>query len=638
MKTIDFFSKIDLTKYEKMFFSGAKNGNKKTLNVPVAWDIETSTNGKNSWMYGFSVSFDGVAYIGRKWDDFTLFLQKIKSIIKPGNVVSIFVHSLGFEYYFFKRRYPIKNAFFKSSRKPILVELGGEFDGIIFKDSREISGYSLADWAKACGMKVQKGEIDYSVIRTPEDELEPDVIDYMERDVLIIDEGIRNLVKVLPFVKKNIGSIPLTKTQIVKAELMSGCMASYTFKKVCRESENDLQTLEFMHDCFWGGSIGACSPYLIFDNVTRYDIASQYPFELLVRDFPYGKAETIERPTDRDIKCALESEFMFLIDFEAVNIERKPGYPKFLKSEKINRFQMTSVDFRIFHHVYNYKILRVDKITFWYRKGLLFPQIRNFIIRKYKAKTELKNIPGKDFIYQHEKGNLNTVAGLLSQFPIRDDFSMDGDKIKTDPEEALKKYYNGMPRLPYQIGLFMVAYARRSIWNAIRSVGLYRTIYFDTDCLDIVGNADDIIDKLNSERLDGLLNVGYHYDDISPADSKGIRHTIGFFEKKFENCRFCALSPKVYCVEYPDGKLEPVIGGCSLSKKTEYITSVEQFTDPELSIPDGMKSAEYVDEPFEAVEKGVKVGEKSYVTIRNSDFHIKEINLKFALGKVDVEI
>ena len=636
IQPISVFLELDLDPYKNKFFSGAKNENRKTLNVPIAWDIETSTDGSRSWMYAFGFSFDGVAYLGRTWYDFEKVLDKLTTILSEKRVITIFVHNLGFEFFFFKHRLPIVNTFFKSSKKPIIVELGGRFYGIIFKDSMAISGYSLRDWASACSFQIQKGELDYSIERTPETQLTPEEESYIERDVLIVDEGIRKLIPVLPYEKKNVGSIPLTKTQIVKAEMLKGCMASYTFKKICRESEPDLETLQFMKLSFRGGSIGANCPYMIYDDVTRYDISSQYPFELLTRRYPIGKAETVENPSDRDLEAALEFDYLFLIEFQAVNVVRKPGYPKFLQTERANHFWMTSVDFKIFHFIYDYEILRINRITFWRRSDLIFPQIRKFILEKYEKKTQLKGVESQEFIYNHEKSNLNTIAGLLSTYPLRDTFSRFGDRIPLEPEEQLKEYYNGMPRIPYQFGLFMVSWARRSLWNAIRKIGLYRTIYFDTDCIDVVGEADDIIEDLNKERLDALIKIGYTETDISPADQNGEIHTIGFFEKKWTGARFCALAPKCYCVELPDG-LKAVVGGCSIEKKIEHIHSIEQFTSDDLVIPDGLRSSEYIDEPFEFVKNSVKIGEKSYVTIRNNDFEIRKIKSLANFGFLEVE-
>ena len=625
IQPISVFLERDLSEYKKLFRAGAKNEGRKTLDVPVAFDIETSTDGAHSWLYAFGFSFDGKAYLGRTWDDFRKILDKLMEITPERHVVTIFVHNLGYEFFFFKHRFGIKNAFFKSAKKPILVELSDPYDGIVLKDSCQISGYSLREWAEISEMKTKKGDLDYTIIRTPTTILTAAEMSYIERDVLIIDEGIRKLVQVLPYDKKVIGSIPLTKTQLVKTEMLHGCMASYTFKKICRESQFDVETLEFMRRCFRGGSIGATCPCQIMNNMTRYDISSQYPFELLTRKYPFGRYDTVENPTPRDLKNLLEYDHLFIIEFQVFNLKRKPGFPKFLQSERAQHFYMTSIDFRIFKFIYDFEIVRINKITFWWKSDLVFPQIRNFILRKYKTKTKLKGIAGREFEYEHEKSNLNTVAGLVSTFPIRDNFTVTGQKIDVDPEQKLEDYYNGMARLPYSIGLFMVSYARASLWNAIQRIGPYATVYFDTDCVDTIGDCDDIIDELNKKRLEILKRIGYNEDDISPEDSFGVRHTIGFFEKKWTGARFCAISPKCYAAEIPGVGLKAVVGGCSIDRKIEYVKSLEQFESDDLVIPGGLKSSEYIDEPFEIEISGEIIREKSYINIHDVDFEMKRI-------------
>lgn len=635
IQPIGVFCERDLSEYKKLFRSGAKNEARKTLDVPVSWDIETSTDGNHSWLYAFGFSFDGKAYLGRTWEDFEKTLQKLMTIVPDRGVVTIFVHNLGYEYFFMKHRFIIKNAFFKSSKKPILVELGGSYDGIILKDSYQISGYSLREWAEISGFKIQKGDLDYSIVRTPETILTAPEMSYIERDVLIIDEGIRKLVQVLPYEKKVIGSIPLTKTQLVKTEMLHGCMASYHYKKVCRDSQFDVETLEFMKRCFRGGSIGASCPCQIMNNMTRYDISSQYPFELLTRKYPLGRYDTVENPTPRDLKNLLEYDHLFIIEFQVFNLKRKPGFPKFLQSERAQHFYMTSIDFRIFRFIYDFEIVRINRITFWWNSDLVFPQIRNFILRKYKTKTKLKGIPGREWEYEHEKSNLNTVAGLVSTFPIRDCYTVSGEKISMDPEQQLEEYYNGMARLPYSIGLFMVSYARASLWNAIQRIGPYSTVYFDTDCVDVIGECDDIIEELNQKRLEILKKIGYNEDDISPEDSYGQHHTIGFFEKKWTGARFCAIAPKCYAAEIPGTGLKAVVGGCSTDRKLEHVKSLEQFESDDLLIPGGLKASEYKNEPFEIEVNGVKVSEKSYVNIHDVDFEMRRIKALLNFGMIE---
>src|SRR5574344_1215666 len=129
-------------------FKWVKKGTVSYLNVPVSFDIETSSfkDGlkKIAIMYVWSLNFNGRTFFGRTWEDFKELLNLMNKTfeLRPYNRrVMIWIHNIEYEFQFMCRWLEWFSVFSDDARKPIY---GVTRTGIEFRCSYKLSGYSLA--------------------------------------------------------------------------------------------------------------------------------------------------------------------------------------------------------------------------------------------------------------------------------------------------------------------------------------------------------------------------------------------------------------------------------------------------------------------------------------------------------------
>ena len=116
-------------------------------------------------------------------------------------------------------------------------------------------------------------------------------------------------------------------------------------------------------------------------------------------------------------------------------------------------------------------------------------------------------------------------------------------------------------------GVFVTAWARKRIFDAVISGLDEHIVYTDTDSLkmyDYHGNYFEEQNKIVLTRHEEIArDLGIDVNDLSPADIKGIKHPIGVWEKEKHYKRFKSLGCKQYLCEYDDGELFLTCAGVS---------------------------------------------------------------------------
>ena len=120
-------------------------------NIPCAFDIETtsikvqrsSQMDKQAFMYIWQFCIGGFVVIGRTWDEFIELYDKLVEFFDTSRDkhLIIYVHNLGFEFQFIRKRLKWETVFSLDNRKPVKAVT---IDGIEFRCSYILSGYSLA--------------------------------------------------------------------------------------------------------------------------------------------------------------------------------------------------------------------------------------------------------------------------------------------------------------------------------------------------------------------------------------------------------------------------------------------------------------------------------------------------------------
>lgn len=203
------------------------------VNSPAAFDIETSSFYDHDvkcaityeWTFGIGYIKDGefrrLKTYGRTWEQFKLLLGVVKEIlgIYDKRRLVVYVHNLPYEWQFMRKHFSWTKVFFIDQRKPVYAICDM---GIEFRCSLKLSGKSLANTANdLLKYKAQKmvGDLDYSLIRTPNTPLTQTELGYCEADVEVILCYIQEKIEQ----EGDITRIPLTKTGYVRRYCKSAC-------------------------------------------------------------------------------------------------------------------------------------------------------------------------------------------------------------------------------------------------------------------------------------------------------------------------------------------------------------------------------------------------------------------------------
>jgi hypothetical protein len=242
---------------------------------------------------------------------------------------------------------------------------------------------------------------------------------------------------------------------------------------------------------------------------------------------------------------------------------------------------LTEIDLDIIRKQYDFSTISV-KAAMLAKKDYLPKPYRAVIQKYYDDKTLLKGAIDEEDLYRYarSKGLLNSVFGMSCQDPIHAEILYDNGNytaknLYDDPEEARKALQRAA--FPYQWGVYVTAYARKALQDAIDAAGS-RMVYCDTDSVKVFGELD--LSAINDRRQKLATSAGAYADD-----RKGIRHYMGVFEYEGTYDRFITQGAKRYAYE-KGGKMSITVSGVvkTINEKTgvpfavEELGSLEKFT------------------------------------------------------------
>ena len=198
----------------------------------------------------------------------------------------------------------------------------------------------------------------------------------------------------------------------------------------------------------------------------------------------------------------------------------------------------------------------------------------------YELKTTLKGTtdPEEIYTYNKSKEKLNSVYGMSCQDPLHAKILYDdgeyniNDLNKVGSDEDREKALAGAA-FPYQWGVYVTAYARAALQEAIDAAG-ERMVYCDTDSVKVLGEID--LDAINQKRQQLALRQG-----AVATDRKGTPHYMGVFEYEGKYDRFITQGAKRYayikgeckyaehCPNFPRCKMGVTVSGVSKKENPE---------------------------------------------------------------------
>lgn len=541
-------------------------------------------------MYIWQFSIDDMVFYGRTYQELVDFFDELNQKHKGKKIV--YVHNLSHEFVFLNNIYQFQpqDVFARKPHKIIKASIP-PFD-IEFRCSYFLTNLSLENWGKKIGLPKAVGDLDYNKVRTPFTQLSEKELGYCERDCLVVYQGIHEFRKQYKHVK----NIPLTQTGIVRKEYQHRIFNDKQLQKKLQRLVPTEEMYKILKKVFRGGDTHA--NYLHANKVIKFvksfDISSSYPTVMLSEKFPMTPW------IDDELNLEIDSHYAYILRIKIYDLDEKHPchYIPKSKTEYIGNndiydngrlvkadfveLYVTDVDLDIIQKSYNYTKIKVLE-KYKSRKLKLPKELREFICELYANKTTLKGVKGFEEIYMQSKEKLNSLYGMCVTDIANQiiDFS-NGEYDVTDEnyQESVEPYFEKLHKnfLSYSWGIFVTAYARRNLWQAILAIW-DDVVYYDTDSCKFIGEHNEFFEQYNKEIVEKLENncgdlKGHYY----AYDPKGKKHTLGVFEYEGEYSEFKTLGAKRYVYREKDG-LHMTVSGVRKSAVSALKNDINNFKD-----------------------------------------------------------
>lgn len=608
---IDYLHTIKYTKSHKIDYE--LGGTCYYLDIPCGFDIETTSTYINNTKFAFM--YVGMFGIGKKvfyfryWWEFSEILNTIRCyfMLSKNKRIVCYIHFMGFEFQFFRKKIKWQEVFAVDDRKPIKAL---SYYNIEFRDSYILSGLALEKTGDNLKNPIKKlvGNLDYNKIRVPTTKLTQSELNYCENDVKIL----------LQYTKENIedyggiADIPLTNTGKVRKYVKENCIYSgfgkrksqvkgsaLRYRKLMEKLNLSLQEYLMCKLSFQGGFVH-CNPYMqgkLLSGVNSQDLTSSYPYCMLSEKYPMSEPRFI---TDWEI--IKDKNICSIFQIKIYNLKSKFDFDSYISESKVrgltgavinngrifsaNYFEtvITNVDFQIMQKVYDFDYEPIK--GYWFYTQYLPKSLIDSILKLYEDKTILKGVEDKEKEYLKSKGMLNSVYGMCVTDIIRDLIEYKNDDwILTNKKEftqdymlkQIEKYDNKSERfLYYPWGVFVTAYARKNLWSAILALK-DDYIYSDTDSVKYL-NYDkhkeyfDYFNNLCNIKLKNMCDFrGIDLNRCYPKTKEGIIKPLGVWEYEGISDYFKSLGAKRYFTYNKKSGYKLTLSGLSKSNGKDYL-------------------------------------------------------------------
>ena len=585
------------------------------FNIPASFDIETSSfiaskdeNGepvKAATMYIWQLGLNGTVIYGRTWDEFDNVINELADYLELSSKrhLLIYVHNLGYEFQFIRKRFEWDKVFAIKQRRPVYAICGG----IEFRCSLFLSNYSLEYIGKNLLHKypVEKlvGNLDYSKIRHSKTPLTDEELAYCINDVKVVMSYIQEKIEM----DGDITRIPLTNTGYVRNYCRKECFyegipeddkearkrVQMNYKAIMKSLQiQSEEEYEQMHRAFMGGFTHASALYSgrVMYDVGSADLTSSYPYTIVSEYFPMTKGEYIGSVEDNKLFNYYLSNFCCLFDIEFTNLEPIQEYENpisysrcFIEGDYIvNNGRLvsadkctttiTELDYDTISKFYRWDSVKIMNMRVYHR-GYLPKALILAVLSLYEDKTTLKGVSGKEVEYLVSKNMINAAFGMMVTAVVRDEFEYADEWFKkaADVDSQLAGYNNNFNRfLFYGWGVWVTAHARHNLFSAIYEFGT-DYVYSDTDSIKGINFEQhmEYFKKYNDNVFEKLLDMCNHYsipfNKCRPKTKNGEEKLIGVWDMEKPYVRFKTVGAKRYIYEYEDGELSLTVSG--LNKK-----------------------------------------------------------------------
>lgn len=644
--------KPNLKKHEKNFDSS---------NI-FTYDCETSSTDKFAWSYEQTLTLKNskgiITFVSRNIDDMLRLFNIISGwytrykFVYTYNVYSVlWVHNLSYDFQFLLNILKIDEIL--SRKKHDVIYAINEDKRLMFKDSYSLLGTSLAEACNNYNPEHKKlaGDMNHSLIRTPKTPLSKLERAYCIGDTVSLADIIDILLNSEGYGVKNgkyIGykNFPNTKTGLVRNYMKDYCennnlqkKKSYIMNKLSMD-ENEYKLLKsayqggYTHAFALSDSTGLkYTKGIILKNVASYDITSDYPYQMVSKKYPIGKFKKlmitdINEIIDELINNPESPDYAYLFVLTATNVRLKAceednAAPLAILPYRMNKdhcFEnaevdngkvykcdamsqiMTEQDYISFMENYNYDTCNISEV-YRAKKDYLPKWVIKAVFEFYKYKTTLKGVTGKEILYQYYKQLLNSVYGCCVQDPCKDKILYNSNDGWTTEET---KSVNPRGRIvAYSWGVWVTAYARRTLISILNQLDPTTIVYCDTDSCKFISTpankavfvkANKLISYTN-KQVAAELHLKYKdisYSDFTPSNNKGKIKELGLWDDEGTYLKFKTTGAKRYITYSAEHGLE--VTCCGIAKKKliqHFVKLVETRKNYNISIIKDKDGEEY---------------------------------------------
>ena len=523
---------------------------------------------------------------------------------------------------YFQKYLPDKEdrSIIKRDRNNIVAYRQG---GIDIRDTFALCNCSLEKWGKDLNVEHQKkvGLYNYDKVIYQDTELTEDEKQYDMFDVLSLSECFKKQLDInndtictVPYTST--GYVRRDAERYARKD-------KYYRKRYFIQNQLDLEQFDMCVEAFAGGfthNNRFHNDHVVKGLIGHSDFRSEYPSELRNYPLPLGRPEWFYDITDPD-NCSLTQyqdldyildmypEYSTLIELRitrAIVKDRKKITMPFMQRSKLHETSKEfclcdngrilsfkgeasmTVDNHLLKILLDQYDIDCDVMRVLGFKNEYLPQCLCDLIDYYfKAKSDLKNIHKqyeKELGEMHPrtieaginlmmaKARLNGIYGMFVQNPLATSYDIDYDcedplivnsvAEMTDDERAalLESYYkNHRKVLPYQVGVFCTALARKELYEyLIECIGYENALYCDTDSIFYIKTPEiDERIKMKNEEKQQLAEKNHAY--IITDTGKKIYYDC--FESESDLKAFKGLHSKCYAYITQDDEFKATIAG-----------------------------------------------------------------------------
>lgn len=581
------------------------------IDVTCTFDIETTNSDEDGFSYSFQTCIGGLVVVPRYFEDWAELIETLcdKWRVTEKRKLIIYVHNLGYEFTYLIQLLTLRwgdcKALYTKSRKPLTLEFS---NGIEFRDSLKLFQKSLARATEGCKHEKLKGDLDYTVYRTPDTPLDDKEFAYCVNDVLGLYEAIERMKKEHGF---NAANLPLSNTALVKQEVNKTVNKDKGFDPIRKALTLTKSQTYLAYKAMAGGDTHGArwKAGYTFTNCNSYDFKSAHPSQQLLWKFPSGQPIDLPGNTpEEDMNAIIDNGMGWVgqVAVSGLHIKDECPDPCISVSKCINTEVITdsdngrvldtagtliffcdSNDWQRIRDGYEYEeMTALDSFAF--RLSYLPDSFRMAIFEKFKIKETMKGSPE----YMFSKICVNTIYGATAQKQIRDEYTADiGETIDFEKlgweknledmdDKDVEKAQNKKNTFPFLWGLWTASLTRLKLWRLLKIVGWDKVIYWDTDSCKFEGAKVLAVEEYNREIQEQCKKRGVVVDK-----GNGKKVYIGVAEDEHPNAdfgykEFRFLHAKCYAARTYEGKLESTIAGVGKKEGVAALKDdIENLTD-----------------------------------------------------------